>query len=150
MATRADIVEEARSWIGTPFHHQASLKGVGVDCVGLIRGIMVAKNNMPEDFSKWPSAYDFLGYDRVPDGKKMMEACNLYLTVISKEDMQPGDIVLVSFDKHPQHVGVLGDYRHGGLSIIHASGDSGKVIETRLMFSGYMKFVAAYAFPEVE
>ena len=37
--TRAAIVCEARSWIGTPYRHQASLKGVGCDCLGLIRGV---------------------------------------------------------------------------------------------------------------
>ena len=33
------IVETARSWIGTPYRHQASLKGVGCDCLGLVRGV---------------------------------------------------------------------------------------------------------------
>ena len=33
------IVTEARSWIGTPYQHQASLKGVGCDCIGLVRGV---------------------------------------------------------------------------------------------------------------
>lgn len=37
--SRADIVAEARSWIGTPYRHQASLKGAGADCLGLIRGV---------------------------------------------------------------------------------------------------------------
>jgi NlpC/P60 family putative phage cell wall peptidase len=37
--TRAAIVAEARSWVGTPYRHQASLKGVGCDCLGLIRGV---------------------------------------------------------------------------------------------------------------
>ncbi len=37
--TRAAIVAEAWSWIGTPYRHQASLKGVGCDCLGLIRGV---------------------------------------------------------------------------------------------------------------
>lgn len=36
---RAAIVAEARSWLGTPYHHGASLKGVGCDCLGLVRGI---------------------------------------------------------------------------------------------------------------
>ena len=36
---RAEIVELARAWIGTPYHHQASLRGVGADCVGLLRGL---------------------------------------------------------------------------------------------------------------
>jgi NlpC/P60 family putative phage cell wall peptidase len=36
---RKDIVAETRSWIGTPYRHQASLKGVGCDCLGLVRGV---------------------------------------------------------------------------------------------------------------
>ena len=37
--TRAAIVAEARDWIGTRYRHQASLKGVGCDCLGLVRGV---------------------------------------------------------------------------------------------------------------
>ncbi|MFL5163197.1 MAG: peptidase P60, partial [Microvirga sp.] len=33
------ILAEARSWIGTPYRHQASLKGIGCDCLGLLRGV---------------------------------------------------------------------------------------------------------------
>lgn len=33
------IVAEARTWAGTPYRHQASLKGVGCDCLGLLRGV---------------------------------------------------------------------------------------------------------------
>jgi NlpC/P60 family putative phage cell wall peptidase len=29
----------ARSWIGTPYRHQAALKGVGCDCLGLLIGV---------------------------------------------------------------------------------------------------------------
>jgi NlpC/P60 family putative phage cell wall peptidase len=29
----------ARDWIGTPYRHQASVKGAGTDCLGLLRGI---------------------------------------------------------------------------------------------------------------
>ena len=37
--TRAALVAEARRWLGTPYHHQASLIGVGCDCLGLVRGV---------------------------------------------------------------------------------------------------------------
>ena len=37
--TRHHIVTLARAWIGMPYHHQASARGVGTDCIGLIRGI---------------------------------------------------------------------------------------------------------------
>ena len=36
---RTAVVAEARSWIGTRYRHQASLKGVGCDCLGLVRGV---------------------------------------------------------------------------------------------------------------
>ena len=36
---RDDIVAAARSWLGTPYRHQMSLKGEGCDCIGLIRGV---------------------------------------------------------------------------------------------------------------
>jgi NlpC/P60 family putative phage cell wall peptidase len=36
---RRRIVEHARSWIGTPYQHQASVVGRGCDCLGLVRGV---------------------------------------------------------------------------------------------------------------
>jgi len=33
------LVARARGWIGTPYRHQASLEGVGCDCLGLVRGL---------------------------------------------------------------------------------------------------------------
>ena len=37
--TRLEIVALARTWIGTPYHHQASTLGAGADCIGLVRGL---------------------------------------------------------------------------------------------------------------
>lgn len=36
---RDAVIASARSWLGTPYHHQASVKGIGTDCLGLIRGV---------------------------------------------------------------------------------------------------------------
>ena len=33
------VVHAARSWIGTPYRHQASVQGAGCDCLGLVRGV---------------------------------------------------------------------------------------------------------------
>lgn len=38
-ADPARVVAAARSWIGTPYHDQASTKGAGCDCLGLARGV---------------------------------------------------------------------------------------------------------------
>ncbi len=37
--TRAAVVACARGWLGTPYRHQASVKGAGCDCLGLVRGV---------------------------------------------------------------------------------------------------------------
>ena len=37
--SRLQIVDAARAWIGTPYVHQASAKGAGCDCLGLVRGV---------------------------------------------------------------------------------------------------------------
>ncbi len=147
MVTRDDIVAEARSWIGTPWQHQQHTKGVACDCGGLIRGVIAALGIRDADFSKWEGAQEFLGYARQPDGHSFLRACDKYMTRIHRCDMRAGDVVIFVPDFHPQHAGILGDYRHGGLSLIHSAtaAHPPRVIETRLMFARNMKFVAAYS-----
>jgi NlpC/P60 family putative phage cell wall peptidase len=38
-ADPAKVIEAARGWLGTPYHNQASVRGVGCDCLGLARGV---------------------------------------------------------------------------------------------------------------
>jgi len=35
MAGNQSLIDEARTWLGTPYHHQPRVKGVGVDCAML-------------------------------------------------------------------------------------------------------------------
>jgi cell wall-associated NlpC family hydrolase len=135
------LVDFARSCIGTPYHHQGRLPGVGLDCVGLV--LVAAKKAGAVD----PS-FDVAGYARLPDGHSLMRHLRERLREVGQKEMKPGDVVCVAFAKQPQHVGVVGDYRHGGLSLIHADGSRGKVIETRLMFTERMRFVAAFRLME--
>ena len=53
---QARIVAEARAWIGTPYRHQASLIGVGCDCLGLVRGVWRALHGAePEAPGPYPA-----------------------------------------------------------------------------------------------
>lgn len=38
-ADRELVITATRGWLGTPYHDQASVKGVGCDCLGLVRGV---------------------------------------------------------------------------------------------------------------
>jgi len=55
---------------------------------------------------------------------------NLGLPVIG--ELQVGDIALMKFSTEPHHLGIIGDYVHGGFSLIHADGTKKKVVEHRL------------------
>jgi cell wall-associated NlpC family hydrolase len=140
--TREELVSEARSWIGTPWHHRACVKGIGVDCIRLIEAMARFLQIIPKDFST-PD------YGPIPDGSLLMKMCDKHL--VRTEDKRPGDVLLLSIDVRPQHVGILAPYKHGGLSLIHACNASSvrppRVIETRFMFARNMKFIASYSFP---
>jgi cell wall-associated NlpC family hydrolase len=143
MIERTEIVNAARDWLGTPFHHQARLKTIGVDCIGLVIGVARELGMVQPDF-------DVTGYSRYPEGRSLMAMARQQMNPITLDRMQIGDVVVVGFEKLPQHFGIIGDYRHGGFSIIHAASAYGKVVEQRLMFSKAMFFVAAFQLPGVQ
>lgn len=144
-ATRADAVRVARSYIDTPFHHAARLPGVGLDCAGLVICIM-------RELGLAAADWDVQGYGLDPDGS-FLAVCDASLRRIERAVMQPGDVVAVSYLRVPRHVGVLGDYAHGGFSLIHATNARSvrppRVVETRLLISREQGFAAAYALPGI-
>lgn len=137
-AGRSDIVAEARTWIGTPWRHQLCVKGVGVDCGQLIAGVARALG-----------LRDVLitGYARIPDGS-LRGICAKHMKAIPVSEAQAGDAVLMKFDSEPQHLGILGDYLHGGVSLIHSTLKNRKVVEHRLDDRWRSYCVAAYSILE--
>lgn len=47
MTDRQKVVDAARSWIGTPYHHHGKIKGVGCDCVTMIVASYVEAGVLP-------------------------------------------------------------------------------------------------------
>ncbi len=88
--TRDAIVAEATSWLGTPYRHQASLKGVGCDCLGLIRGVWRAffcdePEALPAYTPDWAEA---LGRET------LAEAAARHLVAIDVKEAGAGDVLL--------------------------------------------------------
>ena len=53
------VVAEARTWIGTPFRHRASVRGAGCDCLGLVRGVWRAVHGAePTALPHYPEGWD--------------------------------------------------------------------------------------------
>ena len=88
--TREDIVAEARAWIGTPYRHQASLKGVGCDCLGLVRGVWRAligeePERAPPYAADWAEALN---------GEPLADAAARHLVAIDRDMFRAGDVLL--------------------------------------------------------
>ncbi len=141
MTTRAEFVAAARALIGTPTHSHGRIPGVGIDCIGVPVVAAVTSGIKPEGF-------DIAGYGTTPDGS-LLPLCDEHMVRIGKAEIQPGDVVVVRWRQgEPQHFGVVGDWRHGGLSIIHADDHRHKcVIEHRMWFGGSMRLVRAFRVP---
>lgn len=148
MVTRADVIRVVRSYVGTPFQHRGRVPGRGLDCAGVV--ICAAR-----ELGLVSPEFDVPPYGTAPDGDGMLDWCDRYMHRVAREQMQPGDVLVLIADRDPQHLGVLTPYERtpGALAIVHASNSLSimprRVIETRLLFSRGMQFRAAYALPGV-
>lgn len=147
VTSRAEIIACARTWLGTRFSHQASVKGEGTDCAGLIRGVLVECGALPKNY-KEILPRDFLAYATNPDGS-MQRICDSIFEPVKTP--MPGDIGLFRWFKFPQHLAFFGDYVHGGLSMIQALGPAHprSVIENRFDRVWINRMVATYRIPGI-
>jgi NlpC/P60 family putative phage cell wall peptidase len=88
--TRAAIVVEAQTWIGTPYRHQASLCAVGCDCLGLVRGVWRALyGEEPEAVSPYTP-----GWAEAAGGEALAAAAARHLVSIPRDRFAAGDLLL--------------------------------------------------------
>jgi cell wall-associated NlpC family hydrolase len=112
MPTSKQILTEARSWLGTRFQHQGRVKATahhrgGCDCLGLIVGVATTLALRAKDGSLL-SSHDVLGYGRMPDGGALKQSLEELLLSISITEIKPCDVLLMRFEREPQHVGMVG------------------------------------------
>lgn len=140
----AEVVAEARAWIGTPYVHQASCKGAGADCLGLLRGVWRAVRGaepcaVPAYTPDWAEP----ARDEV-----LLAAARAWLVPKAAEDAAPGD-VLVFRMRHGHVAKHLGIQAQTGVcpSFVHAySGHS--VVESALSAPWQRRIAGRFAWPE--
>lgn len=117
------IIEIAKEWIDTPFHHQQCVKGHGVDCLQLVNSVGYEAGLC----KKIP--IENCNYSRKPNGRKLIEGMKDYLFEI--ETPVKGDIILIEWRLNlPMHLAIY----IGGGNIIHATEQMGRVVESRWDF----------------
>lgn len=120
MIVAADVVDQARLWLGTPFQHQGRAAH-GIDCVGLVIEVGKALGVLAWD-------YDYSVYPRTPQPGVMLAELGRFCDRADRA--APGMIAVCQWGADPQHVAFVGDGRYG-LTLIHALQDQGKVLEHR-------------------
>lgn len=145
--TRSLIVAETRDWIGTPYQHQASLKGVGCDCLGLVRGVWRAVIGQEPERAP-PYAPDWA---EASSGEPLADAAARHLIAIDRDKLEPGDVLLFRWRNHlpAKHAAIVTSYgadRHG--TMVHAH-DGAAVAEVALAPWWRRRLAYAFRFPGV-
>jgi NlpC/P60 family putative phage cell wall peptidase len=138
--TPARFVKASRRWIGTPYHDQASVRGVGCDCLGLLRGVwrdVVGPEPMPvPPYSRdWGEAGPF---------EVLAQAARVAMQELDVSEARTGDVILFRMRAGAiaKHVGILSSRK----SFIHAYERTG-VIEEHLTPAWQRRIAFAFRFP---
>ena len=140
---RARVLDAARCWLGTPYRHQASVRGEGADCLGLLRGVWRQVVG-PE-----PETTPAYGPDWAEAGgeERLWAAARRWLIEIPVAQARPGDVLL--FRMAPgvpaKHCAILSDDAGEG-RMIHAYWGRA-VVESWMGRWWRSRLVAAFAWP---
>jgi NlpC/P60 family putative phage cell wall peptidase len=145
-ASRADeIVARARAWIGTPYRHQASCRGAGTDCLGLLRGVWrEVVGREPEAVPSYTP--DWSEPSRAED---MLAAAGRHLIAVERAEARPGDVIVLRMREGSvaKHVGFLACSPLGHATLIHAYSGHG-VVESPLTPAWSRRVAGVFRFPE--
>ena len=134
------VIAAARLWLGTPYHDQASLRGVGCDCLGLARGVWRdVVGAEPQAIPPYSRDWGETGAREV-----LAEGARTMMIEISVDQIGLGALVLFRMAPRAiaKHVGILTTDDH----FIHAYDRLG-VIEEALTTAWWRRIAFAFRFP---
>ena len=141
IGTRA--LDSAESWIGTPYRHQASRKGVGCDCLGLIRGIWrELYGSEPEP----PPPYAPDWAERGGEDRLLLAARRHFRPVAALDAALSGDVLLFRWQAGcaAKHLGIFAAPGH----LIHAY-EQAAVLRSALVPAWRRRIAGIFRFPEI-
>lgn len=141
--TRAAILAAARRWIGTPYRHQASVPGIGADCLGLLRGVWrEVIGEEPEALSPYGP-----GWAEAAGGERLIGAAERHLVRRADAIPWPGAVLFFRWKRHlpVKHCGIAS----GEGFFIHAH-DGASVAEVALVPGWRRRIAAIYDFPGIQ
>lgn len=135
-----DVLRVARAWIGTPYHHQASVRGVGADCLGLVRGVW------RELYGHEAEAAPPYSRDWAEAGgeETMLAAAGRHLIAIDPAAAKAGDVLIFRMraGSVAKHAGILSS----ATTMIHAM-EGAAACEVPLSRWWQRRIAGAFRFP---
>jgi NlpC/P60 family putative phage cell wall peptidase len=141
-------VEAARAWLGTPYRHQASVRGEGADCLGLLRGVwreLIGPE--PEPLPAYAADWAEVGGE-----ESLWAAARRWLIEIAPVGAGPGDVLLfrMSPGAPAKHCAILSENGTAGEGrMIHAYWGRA-VVESWMGPWWRRRLVAAFRWPLAE
>ncbi|WP_111735029.1 NlpC/P60 family protein [Roseovarius amoyensis] len=137
-------VRLARGWIGTPYRHQASCRGAGADCLGLVRGVW---RELVGAEPEGVPAYSF-DWSEVTGEESLWHAARRHFVPRPPGREAPGDLLLFRMRSGAvaKHLGLQAE-TGAQASFIHAYSGHG-VVESPLSAPWRRRIVARFAFPQ--
>lgn len=122
----SQLVEAGATWIATPFHWEACLKRVGVDCKGVLRGVAIDCGRPEAEAIE----ARVIGYSRRIDEAAFLAGLDrVFVRQPDGCELQPGDVLAFRIQGKVQHVAL----HSFGDRFIHAySGTPRQVVEVTL------------------
>ena len=129
---RGAMISSARACLGTPFHHQGRVVGVGLDCIGVVVVALRAVGREVRDRGD---------YGVRPDGASLVRALEEH-GAVAVSDIQAGDVLVFRYDHQPQHVALA----VSGEAMIHSFAPAGRVVETGIGAYWRRRLVGSWRF----
>lgn len=131
------VIEAALDWRGTPYRHQASTKGVGCDCLGLIRGVWRdLYGSEPEALASYS-----MDWAETAEGDPLLEAARRHFHPLTEPE--PGALLLFRWKPGlpAKHCGIhLGNMRFMHAYERRCVTDSPLVPQWRRKLAGVFQF----------
>jgi len=135
----------ARSWIGTPYQHQATVRGAGADCLGLLRGVWrELYGREPESVPPYTEDWSEPAHQEL----LWQAALRHLLPCGGGEPERPGQVLLFRMRAGAvaKHLGIMAE-SGAGASFVHGYSGHG-VLESPLSLPWRRRIVARFDFPE--
>lgn len=137
------IVAEAAGWVGTPYRHQASLKGVGCDCLGLVRGVWRTV------YGREPEAAPAYTRDwaEASGREALAEAAARHMAAVPRAEAGAGDLLLFRWREAlpAKHAAILLDARR----FVHAQQGAAVAFATLTPWWG-RRLAFVFRFPGID